>query len=114
MYKEPTNAELFQAFVLGYDLKEQQRAEICDKISGLTNIPAEDLMKLDTPTAQLANWLEKQNGYPEVPNPGGSDPAVVRFASQDTRPAAEKFAEWFNERTAFDPKVDKDGWKPLF
>lgn len=109
MYKEPTNAELFQAFVLGYDLKEQQRAEICDKISGLTNIPAEALMKLDTPTAQLANWLEKQNGYPETPD--GGEP--IEFATQDTRPTREQFRDWLNERTAFDPRKDKDGWTPL-
>jgi len=114
MYKEPTNAELFAAFINGYDLKEQQRAEICDKISELTNIPAEEIMKTEASTKFLSDWLERQNGYPEVPNPGGSDPAVVRFASQDTRPAAEKFEEWINGRLAFDPKKDKDGWKPLF
>lgn len=32
----------------------------------------------------------------------------------DPRPAREQFAEWFGQKTAFDPFKDADGWKNLF
>ena len=31
----------------------------------------------------------------------------------DPRPAREQFAEWFGQKTAFDPFKDADGWKTL-
>lgn len=111
MYKEPTNAELFQAFVLGYDLKEQQRAEICDKISELTNIPAEELMKAEASTKQLADWLEKQDGYPEIADGGETD--VREYVAQDRRPAKDQFVDWFGEASKVDLTADKDGFVSL-
>lgn len=51
-------------------------------------------------------------GYPSV-NDGGN-PYINGRQAPDGRSTAEQFAEWFSNKTAFDPFKDSDGWKKLF
>ncbi|MBQ4467070.1 MAG: hypothetical protein II918_02510 [Firmicutes bacterium] len=48
-------------------------------------------------------------GYPKVSDGGTS--AVSEFASQDTRSTEQKFIEWFQGVSAFDPADDLSGFK---
>jgi len=48
-----------------------------------------------------------QGGYPRTSDPGEIDPSLF----PDPRSTAEKFGSWFRKQTAFDPTIDKDGWK---
>ena len=51
----------------------------------------------------------KAGGYPRISDGGEVDPSKLT----NQRPAREQFAEWAEQKTAFDPFRDTDGWKPL-
>lgn len=47
-------------------------------------------------------------GYPSVHD--GGNPYINGKEAPDPRPAREQFAEWFSDKTAFNPFKDSDGW----
>ena len=66
----------------------------------------------DTAGAALAEIEDaarmEAGGYPAVQDSGEA------AGLPDPRPARDQFAEWFGQKTAFDPFKDADGWKNLF
>lgn len=60
-------------------------------------------IKREIPAAELAQPMPN---YPTVKD-GGEE---LNMARNDSRPAAEKFAEWFADKTAFNPFMSSDGW----
>lgn len=67
----------------------------------------------DPAGAALADIAEavrvEGGGYPIVRDGGQVDTSKM----PDPRPAAEQFADWLGQQTAFDPFKDADGWKRL-
>lgn len=63
-----------------------------------------------TPEQLLDNFAEElrteAGGYPQVHDAG-------EVSMGDPRSAEDKFAEWFYQRSAFDPFAGSDGWKHL-
>ena len=85
-----SHAEQFKAwFNEQYGIEEQDEA-------GAALAQIEEQARLDA------------GGYPMTKDSG----EVTNMP--DPRPAREQFAEWFGQKTAFDPFKDADGWKNLF
>ena len=55
----------------------------------------------------IAEELRIANGgYPQMQDGGEIDPSFL----PDTRPISKIFAEWFYQKTAWDPRKDSEGW----
>ena len=55
----------------------------------------------------IAEELRIANGgYPQLEDGGEIDPSLL----PDSRPTSEIFAEWFSDKTAWDPRKDSEGW----
>lgn len=82
---------------------------------------------------QFAAWLGEVRGDPQTDGPGAALDEIAKetaervkgyprlrdagedlnSAGMDSRPARDKFAEWFNDVAAFDPSKGDDGWSRL-
>ncbi len=115
------------------DLLSGETAEdIISSARALLDLKRREEMKREKPTReQFAEWfsavqgeelsdpesiaLEKiaevvrsdNGGYP-MPRDGGDVTDLP-----DMRPTREKFREWFEDKTAFDPRKNRDGWKRI-
>ena len=75
---------------------EDQSGQDADPAAAALDIIAEEL--------RIAN-----GGYPQLKDGGEIDPSLL----PDPRPTSEIFAEWFSDKTAWDPRKDSEGWIPL-
>ena len=81
--------------------KLEQFAECMDELQGIEPV--------DEATAALDEIRRSIAPYPEIHDAGEVDPSRL----PDPRSAKEQFAEWFSNKTAFDPTKGPGGWKRM-
>lgn len=102
-------AKAFLAYKREYTEQQPKtaREQFADWMNAKQGIDPED-----TEGAALADIEEAvrvdAGGYPTT-----KDGGEVQGNMPDPRPAREQFADWFNEKTAYNPFKDADGWNRI-